>query len=198
MSSFIRRAGPATLVTILTGSCGGPRVLPPDVKLNPSPKERYEILLTVENPPSPVRIGDTWAQMDIENPECMPLADRVAGVKPDSTSLQPISFKQVGDNTYVGYVYADYYLEEDYYGQGVCVWKTTTVRALIHIGSIEQSAHMDGELVMSQESELNLCARPDTDPVSPDICSRPLDGKVTDKDRVFNYIVIIKSRKISQ
>lgn len=198
MSSFIRRAGPAALVMILAGSCGGPRVLPPDVKLNPSPKERYEIALTIESPPGPVRIGDAWAQMDVENPECMPLADRIAGIKPDSTSLQSLSLKPVGDNTYVGYVYADYYLEEDYYEQGICAWKITTIRALIYIGKIEQSAHIDGELVTSQKSALNLCPRPETDPVSPDICSRPRDGNATDNDRKFNYIVVVKSRKISQ
>ena len=75
----------------------------------------------------------------------MPLADRIGGIiKRSSTSLQSLSLKPVGDNTYVGYVYADYYLEEDYYEQGHRGWKITTIRALIYIGKIEGPHSIDG------------------------------------------------------
>ena len=196
MSSFIRRAGPATLVMILAGSCGGPRVLPPDVKVNPSPKERYEIRLTLEEPPAYSRIEGN-ADFAIEDKSCMPMQDRIAGTKPRSWFIQPFIFERKDSNTYIGYVYSDWILDEDYYDMGDCLWKMTSVQALISIESEKQSAHIFGEDVVGGRSTVNLCHRP-IKGYAWDFCSTPIDDRKIDEKDAQTYKVTLNSRKSPQ
>lgn len=83
MSVFGQQTSLAALMILSVAACGGPRVLPPDVKINPSPKERYEITPILEAPPPFSRVTGN-ADFAIRNKSCMPLEDRIAGIKPQS------------------------------------------------------------------------------------------------------------------
>jgi hypothetical protein len=90
---------------------------------NPNPTQRYDITMTIENAPGPFEDVRWGAQYDA--PGCVYLIDRFAGVHGNVSTAFPVDFKKVDSTTYVGTVYLDAMLDEDYFGNGICKWKLT-------------------------------------------------------------------------
>ena len=150
----------AALTALSAASCS-PGVDPPEVRLNPSPQQRYEITLTIEDPPASIEVHGQ-VQFFITNTDCMPFVDRIAGIKPDSSFRVPLTFEQETATTFVGHFFADALLAENYYGLGECRWNFTSAKALIKIQGVEQSADIPNDLVIAQGTQINLCRRPDS------------------------------------
>lgn len=123
-----------TPVTKVSGS------KPPLRKLNPSPKRAYEIRMRLENVSdiAPAdRGGALFAsvegtmQFDVRNAGKCGKTRWLAGNVPVISSHEPFRLSPVSATEYVGTVYADLILDEDYYGRGVCHWQMTEARVAL-------------------------------------------------------------------
>lgn len=92
-------------------------------KLNPAPRQAYELVVKIEDAPGPFAVVEGLAQYDVTNEqECgriLPATGRAGRI----TSQENVQLQKVGDNEYRGTVYLDLLQDEDYYGRGVCQWK---------------------------------------------------------------------------
>lgn len=98
--------------------------------VNPAPRERYRITMTLHDAPGPFASMRALAQYDVENRECLsPPKDNPGGRSaPLPTEDIEIPLTRVGENAYEGVLYADYMRDEDYTGRGICHWKLMQFR----------------------------------------------------------------------
>ncbi|MBB5704552.1 hypothetical protein FHS76_004474 [Ochrobactrum daejeonense] len=110
---------------------------PPLRKLNPNPKRAYEIRMKLENVSdiSPADQGgarfatvEGTVQFDVSNAARCGKSRWLAGNVPVISSHEPFRLSAVSATEYVGIVYTDMILDEDYYGRGVCHWQLTEAR----------------------------------------------------------------------
>ena len=102
-----------------------PRAKADEYKRNPSPKQRYDITMTIADAPGPFESVQWYA--DYEAPNCLFILDRFAGVTSRPSYRMPVHFRKVDGSTYVGAVHLDAMLDDDYFGDGVCHWKLGAV-----------------------------------------------------------------------
>lgn len=108
-------------------------------KLNPNPKQAYEIVLTIENAPGPFAVVEGRAQFDVVNEDECGHINPTSGTAERITSNEPFALRKVSDTEYRGIVYFDLMQDEDYYGRGVCRWELSRVSAKL------QASGADGE-----------------------------------------------------
>ncbi|MBH1513946.1 hypothetical protein I5U09_12100 [Stenotrophomonas maltophilia] len=100
-------------------------------KLNPAPKQAYELVLTLKGAPGPFAVVEGVAQYDAINyADCGRIVP-ATGTAGRITSQEPITLHKVSENEYRGTFYLDRMLDEDYYGRGVCHWTLTGVGAML-------------------------------------------------------------------
>lgn len=125
---------------------------------NPQPKQAYRITMTIADAPGPFASMTALAQYDVANRECLrPPKDTPGGhTSPVPTEDVEISLTRVSDTEYVGTVYADRMLDEDYSGRGVCHWKLIQFR--VHM----KASGADGEtlFIASIPDEKLLASEP--------------------------------------
>lgn len=97
---------------------------------NPHPKQAYRITMTIADAPGAFASMTALAQYDVTNRECLlPPKDNPGGhTSPVPTEDVEMLLTRVSDTEYVGTVYADRMLDEDYNGRGVCHWKLIQFR----------------------------------------------------------------------
>jgi hypothetical protein len=99
---------------------------PKNPKTNPNPVKRYEVTATADAP-GPWDSVKGYISYKVINPNCTP-EDKFLGVHAlPSTEGQHIEMTRVDENTWKGYFYRDFILDEDYYGLGICHWDATSV-----------------------------------------------------------------------
>lgn len=97
---------------------------------NPNPREAYRITMRIEDAPGPFASMRAFAQYDVVNPECLPPPnDNNGHTWPVPTDAAEIKLTRDADGSYSGVVYADYMLDEDYHGRGVCKWQLIQAQA---------------------------------------------------------------------
>ncbi|PSD14677.1 hypothetical protein C7E12_05365 [Stenotrophomonas maltophilia] len=107
---------------------GGGRGL---AKLNPAPKQAYELVLTLKDAPGPFAIVEGVAQYDASNyADCGRIVP-ATGTAGRITSQESVTLHKISENEYRGTFYLDRMLDEDYYGRGVCHWALTGVGAML-------------------------------------------------------------------
>ncbi|MGS7840302.1 MULTISPECIES: hypothetical protein [Stenotrophomonas maltophilia group] len=100
-------------------------------KLNPAPKQAYELVLTLKDAPGPFAIVEGVAQYDVRNyADCGRILP-ATGTAGRITSQEPVTLHRVGENEYRGTFYLDRMQDEDYYGRGACHWTLTGVGAML-------------------------------------------------------------------
>jgi len=104
----------------------------PEFKRNPNPTQAYEITALIEHAPGPFEVVKGFAQYSA--PNCTYMLDRVAGVPTIPEQTLPVDFAKADEGTYVGTVYLDAMLDDDYFGQGVCKWGLTISRIELRAG----------------------------------------------------------------
>lgn len=100
-------------------------------KLNPAPKQAYELVLTLKDAPGPFAIVEGVAQYDVSNYEDCGRILPATGTASRMTSQEPVTLHKASENEYRGTFYLDRMLDEDYYGRGVCHWTLTGVGAML-------------------------------------------------------------------
>lgn len=113
---------------------------PPLRKLNPNPTHAYEIRLTLANVSelssaadgkSPFTVVEGTVQFDASNGARCGKSNALSGHVPTLSSHEPLPLSRISATEYVGTVYADMLLDEDYYGRGVCHWELTEARVAL-------------------------------------------------------------------
>lgn len=118
------------LVYALCAGCGRvDRVVPPDVKVNPTPHERQRFVISVTGQSGQMDGARGRLQYNIADDSCVPVDYKMAlgGIKPTFTMYHPLKIVPTERGTYEGHVYQDLYESSDYYGLGVCRWKLTAI-----------------------------------------------------------------------
>lgn len=94
-------------------------------RVNPSPRQRYDITMTIKDAPGPFGMVKFWAHYLA--PDCMYWTDKFAGTTGKPTHTIEMPFQKLNDTTYVGTVYLDGMVDDNYYGDGLCHWQLTEV-----------------------------------------------------------------------
>lgn len=144
LSSPALRWALPTLVLLATAGCGSNSADSPAKaplrKLNPAPTQAYEIRLTLANVSdlssaadgkSPFTEVEGTVQFDASNGARCGKSNALSGHVPSLSSHEPFRLSRVSATEYVGIVYADMLLDEDYYGRGVCHWALTEARVAL-------------------------------------------------------------------
>lgn len=96
--------------------------------LNPSPKNAYEIRVVLKDAPGPFAELDAAAQYDVVNAGECGEPQPISGAVPRISTSEAVKLERVSETEFVGRVYTDQVLDEDYYGRGVCHWKFVETR----------------------------------------------------------------------
>ncbi|AYA91141.1 MULTISPECIES: hypothetical protein [Stenotrophomonas] len=100
-------------------------------KLNPAPKQAYELVLTLKDAPGPFAIVEGVAQYDVSNYEDCGRVIWSTGTASRITSQEPVELRRTGENEYRGTFYLDRMQDQDYYDRGTCHWTLTGVGAML-------------------------------------------------------------------
>lgn len=113
----------------------GESIKKPDIKVNPHPKMRYEITLSIEGAPGPFDSVDGFTGYEVTNGACVPLTPFSGATLTPSKNV-PISLSSVSDTAYRGEIYVDLLRDEDYFGQGLCRWSMRFVDFDLQVGNL--------------------------------------------------------------
>lgn len=123
-------------------------------KRNPDPKRHYEVTMTIADAPGPFDSVEGFAQY--EAPDCVFTLDSVAGVHSIPRYRMPIDYRKVDESTYVGAIYLDAMLDEDYFGNGACHWKFTSTTVVLKA----TGAHAETGFVPSIDHDQMVAQQP--------------------------------------
>lgn len=118
-------AARALLLAFFLSGCSSAVDQQPNIKLNPHPKQRYELIVTVDAPGAWDKVTAS-AAYEVSNEECVPKAPLTGGRNVPNT-VRLFELTRVDDKTYRGYFYRDLLQDEDYFGIGTCHWDITSV-----------------------------------------------------------------------
>lgn len=94
-------------------------------RLNPTPRQGYELVLTLQDAPGPFKkMG--WSAL-YQAKGCNYVVNDFAGVRGEPKHTVKLPFAEQPDGSFTATVYLDAMLDEDYYGNGVCQWTLTSV-----------------------------------------------------------------------
>ena len=93
----------------------------PVVTENPQKHHKYELTVTFKNAPGKFEFSRLVENYDAKN--CMITTNRAAGATAYAVYQPEFTLKKISDTIYQGEFYTDRPLNEDYFGQGVCLWE---------------------------------------------------------------------------
>lgn len=99
---------------------------PPVPRRNPH-AVAYDLTLTIHDAPGPFAVVKAGVDYDVTNPLCLPRLGGMSGTRVQATQDVAIELTQIAPNVYRGRFYDDLFVDEDYYGLGVCHWRMTGV-----------------------------------------------------------------------
>ena len=132
MKTVLALASILSLASI-TAACGA-SMNNPDIKHNPDPKMRYDIVVTIDGAPGPFDSVEGTAFYDVSNKACVPETGgplnplRIAPQKNVSFSLI-----RINEHQYQGIIYLDLLKDEDYFGLGICHWSLTSLTTKLKV-----------------------------------------------------------------
>jgi hypothetical protein len=112
----------ALCLTLIVSACDA-STKKPELKQNPSPKQRYDITMTIQDAPGPFDAVAGYVVYQVLNDVCVALQPG-SGARLAPHIEIPIVLTRTGES-YKGEFYADRMLDEDYYGLGICKWTLT-------------------------------------------------------------------------
>jgi len=122
----------------------------PDIKLNPSPRMRYEITAVVEGAPSHFEAVEGHADFKVTNEDCVPLTP-ITGATIVPEKKIPLTYDHVGENEYRAIVFLDQLQDEDYFGRGTCHWSVVAASIDLHHGATSFSPAIYHDDIVSQK-----------------------------------------------
>lgn len=93
----------------------------PVVKENPQKHQKYEVTVTFKDAPGKFEVAELVENYSARN--CMITTNRMAGATALVHYQPEFALQKISDTVYRGEFYTDRPLNEDYYGQGVCLWE---------------------------------------------------------------------------
>jgi hypothetical protein len=123
----------------------------PDIKLNPHPKMRYEIMLTIEDAPGPFDAVESFVGYEVVNGNCVPLTP-FTGATITPTKHVSMELTRISDKVYTGELYVDRLIDEDYFGLGLCRWSMTFTNFSLRIGNLVVAHSISLEHVLAVDS----------------------------------------------
>lgn len=116
-------------------------VAPPHVKLNPMPKDHYEVSLSLQDDPGDITRVSAAMNYTVANTDCLPTdyTKALGGIKPKFSQEKELPVMRKG-NAYVAMVAEDEFLPENYYGLGTCHWKVGGIAFFLHRGPVTNVA----------------------------------------------------------
>ena len=116
------------LALSLLSSCslsqGKPAMTNYEPKLNPHPKERYDVTVTLIEAPTNLVVTNIWA---IYESNCEMVTNKLAGAYKELTKEFALEFKKIKPNVYHATVFGDKLLDETRPDGTVCHWKLSSV-----------------------------------------------------------------------
>ena len=122
-----------------------------DIKQNPHPKMRYEIIMTIDGAPGPFDSVTAFVQYKVSNDRCVPLTPISGATLPPERRF-PIAFTRVSDTVYKSVIYADLMEDENYYGLGICHWAVVAASADLKINGTSLSPAIFHDDIVAQKS----------------------------------------------
>lgn len=197
----VSRALYGLLLTLpLLAACGSKERAPPPYEKNPSPKEPYDLVLTVRDGPDDIQASSAYVSYKIADEACLPPIDNFEGVRygTDRHSLD-FRLKRVNATTFKGRFFRDGVLSRDYYGRGICRWKVELVGAFLETEKTKSFTYFTTSTTLEDGSE-TLYTSKDIQPLIDDGKKHP--ANITDEegftrdvpeDQRSNYFSIIIS-----
>jgi hypothetical protein len=113
----------------------------PDVQArqNPAPKRTYALALRFTGLPAAVTRLSVTANYAVDNLDCVPVdyTRAIGGIRLPPEQRIELTLQKIDDNTYATTVSEDAFLDEDYYGLGVCHWALGTASVHFHSPSTQ-------------------------------------------------------------
>lgn len=97
----------------------------PVVTENPKKHQKYEVTVTFKDAPGKFEIAKLVENYSARN--CRYTTNRMAGATMLAHYQPEFALQKISDTVYRGEFYTDRPLNEDYYGQGVCLWELFAV-----------------------------------------------------------------------
>lgn len=118
--------GDATLDAAVASSADAPVR-----KLNADARRGYEIKVVLASAPGPFASVSGTAQYDVSNAGACAKGDPIVGNVPVLTENIPFQLSKVSGTEYVGVIYQDRLVDEDYHGHGTCHWELNEARVAL-------------------------------------------------------------------
>jgi hypothetical protein len=118
-------------LALLTSTAYGAAMKTPDIKVNPNPRMKYEITVTIEGAPVAFDRIEGTVDYKVTNDACVPMT-HFTGVTIPPEKRVSLPLEKVSGNVYKASVYADLLQDENYFGMGVCHWSVVAASALFH------------------------------------------------------------------
>ncbi|MGY3231880.1 hypothetical protein ACVWWJ_003364 [Luteibacter sp. HA06] len=99
-----------------------------DIKLNPAPRIRRGLTVTVQNAPGVFDHVDGTVDYKVVNRDCVPLAPAIGATLVPEKRIA-IELTPTARNSYRASLVADLVQDEDYFGLGVCRWAVVGANA---------------------------------------------------------------------
>ncbi|WP_367381372.1 hypothetical protein [Stenotrophomonas cyclobalanopsidis] len=161
----VSRALCALLLTLpLLTACGSKERAPPPYEKNPSPREPYDLVLTVRDGPDDIQASSAYVSYKIADEACLPRIDNFEGVRygMDEHTMK-IPLQQIDRTTFKGSFFRDGVLSKDYYGKGVCKWKVELVGAFLETETTKSFTYFSVATTLQDASD-TLHAKKDIKP----------------------------------
>lgn len=110
------------VLLVLASSALGNPIKTTEIKQNPTPKQRYEIRRNIHDAPGPFDTIRAFANYRVTNAGCIPRTP-VTGIRIEPQEALPMTLTKLRDGVHRGTVYADQFMDGDYYGLGLCNWE---------------------------------------------------------------------------
>lgn len=192
IKSVVKRLATALFLALLviTNAACGQSMKQPDIKLNPHPKMRYELTLSVQDAPGPFE--STMGYMEYETDKtCVP-EQPISGHQSQVRFSIPFTFEQVDPTTYRGVVYLDMIQDEDYYGLGVCRWELMIVNVQLGAAGAIFNQGFQGAKIAAQQSGASYFLKRAYNDKSGDSGMPALDNTTRRRDEFFSTTLTAK------
>ncbi|MBP1475575.1 hypothetical protein J7I44_14770 [Frateuria sp. MAH-13] len=146
----MRRCAVAVLVAglaVLPAACSSPM---DDIKLNPHPAQRYELIATVDAPGEFDSV-EGYLSYEVTNVECVP-KNPIEGARNVPNTSRRFALTRVDAHTWKGSFYRDLLQDEDYFGLGVCHWDVTNASPVFRV----HAASFSPAFVLADPIEVTL------------------------------------------
>lgn len=143
---LVQVAVPGLFLTL--AACGG-NMEDPEISLNPIPKMRYEITISVVNPPGPFDEVEGTVGYQVDDRSCVPEAP-ISGAALFPSKSVSLNLVKVSANEFKGELFVDRLQDADYYGKGICHWRLQSAAVRLKGRPVTFDSSMSADDIFAQ------------------------------------------------